>query len=75
MLEIIFVREDELAYFILSKFIIIFLIYFIKSLLLSDVIKTKLKNCLGLGSECIIDLFVFPPSFSRYFAQMSEMTE
>ena len=68
MLEIIFVREDEPAYFILSKFIIIFLIYFIKSLLLSDVIKTKLKNY--LGSEFIIDLFVFPPSFSRYFAQI-----
>jgi hypothetical protein len=70
MLEIIFVRENEPAYFILSKFIIIFLIYFIKSLLLSDVIKTKLKNCLGLGSEFIIDLFVFLPSFSRYFAQI-----
>ncbi len=35
---------------------------------LSDVIKTKLKNC--LGSKFIIDLFVFPTIFSIYFAQI-----
>jgi hypothetical protein len=37
------------------------------TLLLSDIIKTKLKNC--LGSE-FIDLFVFPHIFSIYFARI-----
>ncbi len=40
-------------------------IFYQITFLLRDVIKTKLKNC--LGSKFIIDLFVFPTIFSIYF--------
>jgi hypothetical protein len=43
-------------------------IFYQITFLLSDIIKTKSKNC--LGSKFIIDLFVFPTIFSIYFAQI-----
>ncbi len=44
MLQIIIVREDEPTYFILSKFIIIFLIYFIQSLVIKWCYQNQIEE-------------------------------